>query len=111
MRVHPIRPDAPRGCKCANCLSPLPHPAKREHHELNLMLSRMNEQQRRWVAAREANRLGHGGIAQVATITGLDYKTIKAGQDELANDLKARPTERIRLLGGGRKLSEKKSQN
>lgn len=111
MRVHPIKPYAPRSCKCAFCLSPEDHPTKRDHHQLNLCLSRMNEQQRRWTAAREANRLGHGGIAQVSAITGLDYKTIKAGQTELAADLKARPTDRVRVEGGGRKLSEKKSQN
>lgn len=73
-------------------------------------MSRLDEQQRRWFAAVEANRHGHGGIKLVSQITGLDEKTIQRGQQELALDLENRPVERIRLPGAGRLSSEKKNQ-
>lgn len=75
-----------------------------------MVLSRLDEQQRRWLAAIAANRIGHGGVTQVALITGLDAKTIKLGQDELATDLAEHPVERVQVEDGGRKLSEKKNQ-
>jgi hypothetical protein len=75
---------------------------------MNLFLSRLNEQQRRWYVALEAERLGPGGIGRVAQITGLDEKTIRRGREELAAELAARPIDRIRLVGGGRPPLEKK---
>ena len=93
-------------CRCSACrageLAPL-----EEHRQLNLLLSRLNEQQRRWVAGREAARLGHGGIKLVTEITGLHPETIRRGRDELADDLRGRPTEQVRLPGGGRPMVEK----
>ena len=53
-------------------------------------------------------RLGHGGITQIAEITGLHHETIRRGRDELQNDLTDRPTHRIRCEGGGRPRVEKK---
>jgi len=37
----------------------------------------LDEQQRRWVAAREAVRLGHGGFQRIVEITGLHPETIR----------------------------------
>ena len=74
-------------------------------------MSRLDEQQRRWYAAVEANRLGHGGAHLMALITGLDEKTIRRGLSELAEQLQTRPTQQIRLAGGGRPSAEKKSQS
>jgi hypothetical protein len=71
-------------------------------------MSRLDEQQRRWYAAVEANRQGHGGIKLVSQITGLDEKTIHRGQAELALNLAERPSERIRVAGGGRPSTQKK---
>jgi hypothetical protein len=68
----------------------------------------LDEQQRRWVAGREALRRGHGGIRQVAEITGLHPETIRIGRDELEQNLQGRPTDRVRLPGGGRPRVEKK---
>ena len=59
-------------------------------------------------AGREALRRGHGGIQQVAEITGLHPETISIGRDELAKDLQGRPTDRVRLPGAGRPRVEKK---
>jgi hypothetical protein len=78
------------------------------HHQINVVLSRLDEQQRRWYAAVEANRHGHGGIKLVSQITGLDEKTIQRGQQELDLELENRPQERIRLAGAGRPSSQKK---
>jgi hypothetical protein len=76
---------------------------------MNLLLSRLDEQQRRWYVALEANRLGHGGEQLLSLITGLDPKTIRRGREELAADLSHRPADRMRLPGAGRPLTEKKS--
>ena len=73
-----------------------------------LFCSRLDEQERRWFAAVEANRIGHGGDTLVSRITGLDEKTIRRGRDELAASLAERPVERVRLPGGGRPAVEKK---
>ena len=96
-------------CACAACQAG-DHAEKEDHRYLNLILSRLDEQQRRWVAGREARRRGHGGIQQVADMTGLDPETIRIGRDELEQSLVGRPTDRVRLPGGGRPCVEKKIQ-
>jgi hypothetical protein len=94
-------------CGCPDCRAG-EHPERASHRQLNLLLSRLDEQQRRWVAAREATRLGHGGFQRIAEITGLHPETIRRGRDELAADLRTRPADRVRLPGGGRPRVEKK---
>lgn len=95
-------------CGCAACRSGEEHPERDDHAHLNVLLSRLDEQQRRWVAAREAHRFGYGGFERVAAITGLHPETIRRGRDELEDELRDRPTDRIRLPGGGRPRVEKK---
>jgi hypothetical protein len=75
---------------------------------MNMLLSRLDEQQRRWYAAVESNRVGHGGDQLVAQITGLDPHTIQRGRQELAAALAERPTDRVRTPGAGRPQAEKK---
>lgn len=96
-------------CACADCLAG-EHPDREDHRQLNLLLSRLDEQQRRWVAAREAVRLGHGGFERIAAITGLHPETIRRGRDELDDELRDRPIDHVRLPGGGRPRVEKKIQ-
>ena len=84
-------------------------PVADHHRRLNLILSRLDEQQRRWVAAAEAQRLGYGGFNEVAAITGLHPETIRRGRDELAADLTDRPADRVRLAGGGGQPLAKKT--
>ena len=74
----------------------------------------LDEKRRRLWAAAEAEQLGFGGVAAVATATGLSRNTIRAGLTELAATRRAGRTaqpellERIRRPGGGRKrLTEK----
>ncbi len=94
-------------CGCAACRAG-DHGERDDHRQLNLLLSRLDEQQRRWVAGREARRLGHGGIKRIAVITGLHPETIRRGCDELSEGLHDRPTDHVRLPGGGRPRVEKK---
>ena len=75
---------------------------------MNLLLSRLDEQQRRWYVALEAKKLGHGGVTLMSQITGMDVSTIRRGRNELDNELANRPKDRVRLPGGGRDPAEKK---
>jgi hypothetical protein len=88
------------------------------------ILSRlMDERTRRLWAASEALALGWGGVSAIARETGLSYKTITAGvreirqiatlqtplppsQTDSAKLLRVQQRDRIRRLGGGRKLTE-----
>ena len=89
-------------CACVRCLQPEDHPDKRLHHQLNLLLSHLSEQQKRWVAAYESKRLGWGGPTLVSLITGLSRVRIRRGQRELDAELHGRPSDRARVPGGGR---------
>lgn len=97
-------------CQCESCQRGNNRHEKMIHHQINVVMSRLDEQQRRWYAAVEANRHGHGGIKLVSQITGLAEKTIRQGQKELSLDLADRPQDRIRLPGAGRPRAEKKTQ-
>lgn len=96
-------------CQCRNCQQLGEHPDKHHHQQMNLLLSRLDEQQRRWYVAIEANHLGHGGVRLLSQITGLDEKTIQRGQQELEQELADRPNDQVRLAGGGRPVVEKKT--
>lgn len=77
---------------------------------MNLLASRLDEQQRRWYVALESIRVGHGGDALLSQITGMNVETIRRGRDELESDLEGRPASgRVRLEGGGRQPVEKKT--
>src|SRR5271168_3944498 len=60
----------------------------------------LDERGRRLVAAAEAFAAGYGGIAAVATATGMAPSTIGRGLKELAQD---EPSQRVRRPGAGRK--------
>ncbi|HLF91582.1 MAG TPA: hypothetical protein VI451_21740 [Anaerolineales bacterium] len=96
-------------CQCEQCRQEGDPIERKIHHQINVVMSRLDEQQRRWYAAVEANRHAQKGVELVSQITGLDEKTIRRGQAELAEDLVHRPVDRVRLPGAGRPLVEKKS--
>jgi hypothetical protein len=87
-------------------LSDTDSPTGRLHHQLNVFLSRLDEQQRRWYAALESKRIGHGGDRVTARITGLSEATIRRGRRELDAELADRSVGRIREAGGGRPVLE-----
>jgi predicted mannosyl-3-phosphoglycerate phosphatase (HAD superfamily) len=97
-------------CQCDKCQQEGDRTERMIHHQINVVMSRLDEQQRRWYAAVEANRHSHKGVELVSKITGLDEKTIRRGQAELAEDLINRPEDRVRLPGAGRPAVEKKIQ-
>ena len=96
-------------CQCPHCQQENEHPDQLYHHQINLLISRMDEQQRRWFVGFESSKLGYGGIELMHQITGMDHKTIRRGRKELEEEMKKRPKERIRLQGGGRNRVEKKT--
>ena len=83
--------------------------AERWNEQVTLVFSRLDEQQRRWVAGLLSKTSGWGGDTQFSRITGLDPKTIKRGRDELDNNLKDCPADRVRRVGAGRPRAEKKT--
>ena len=99
---RPVHP-----CPCEACRAGT-GPEAEHHRRLNRILGRLDEQQRRWVAALEALRLGYGGSNEVAAVTGIHPETIRRGRDELAADLTDRPADRVRLPGGGGRPLAKK---
>lgn len=94
-------------CECRECQEGNEVIGK-QHENLNLLMSRLDEQQRRWMAALEAKKIGHGGTKKLRAITGLDINTIRRGREELEQGLVNRPTQGVRVAGGGRKGVEKK---
>lgn len=76
---------------------------------MNLYLSRLDEQQRRWYVGLEAKKLGHGGTKQLSLVTGMHVNTIRRGRRELDAELASREVGRIRSRGGGRLPIEKNS--
>ena len=97
-------------CQCAACLQSGKHPEKSIHARINLLLSRLDEQQRRWYVAVESTRVGYGGDRELSRITGMNVETIRRGRRELDDSLRGRPSDRVRLPGGGRPPAEKKSR-
>ena len=95
-------------CECPDCVSGPDHPNRTLHRHMNLLLSRLDEQQRRWVAALESKKIGHGGDTLLALITGLHVDTIRRGREELDDDLRDRPIHRVRNPGAGRPPVKKK---
>ncbi len=81
---------------------------KRWHEQVNLVLSQLDEKQRRLVAGLLSNAVGRGGVTLLSRITGMDRKTVRCGRNELDNDLKDCPTGRVRRPGAGRPPVEKK---
>ena len=93
-------------CRCVACLSGTDEALSRLHHQTNVFVSRLDEQQRRWWGALEAQRHGHGGIELVTCMTGLTDKTIQRGARKLDEQLQCTPSGRVRREGGGRPVAE-----
>lgn len=74
---------------------------------LPLVLSELDEKQRRWVAGLLSEVLGYGGISRVAELTGLDPKTIRQGRKDLSEHLSGCPKDRVRRRGAGRPTLQK----
>jgi hypothetical protein len=97
-------------CQGPSCLQHGEHPDRLLHLRMNLLLSRFDEQQRRWYVALESMKVGYGGDRLLSLITGLDVETIRRGRREMEDSLRGRPTDRVRLPGAGRPPVEKESR-
>lgn len=97
-------------CACPHCQSGQDHPDRKLHRQINLLMSRLDEQQRRWLAALESKKAGYGGDALFSLITGLHVDTIRRGREELDAELQGRPRDRVRRPGAGRPPGEKKTR-
>jgi hypothetical protein len=80
------------------------------HRSINLVLSRLEEAERRWYIASLSNAPGAPSDVVLAQISGLSDKTIARGRRELANGLKDSAEGRQRQPGGGRQKAEKKTR-
>src|SRR5436309_6959785 len=96
-------------CRCPDCQVE-DHPDRELHRLMNLLLSRLDEDHRRWYVALESLKLGHGGDRQLARITGLNVETIRRGRRELTASLTGYPAERVRRRGAGRPPLKKKTR-
>jgi hypothetical protein len=99
-----------RECQCPACGESEEHTDFEHHRRINLLMSRLDEQQRRWFAAVESKKIGYGGDVLLSQVTGLHVDTIRRGREELDADLAQRPTERIRNPGAGRPSVKKKTR-
>ena len=95
-------------CRCEVCHCGEDTAVVVEHRRINVLLGRLDEQQRRWFVAHESQRIGFGGDVRMSQVTGLNVDTIARGRAELSQDLAGRPTDRVRLPGAGRPSVEKK---
>jgi hypothetical protein len=66
-----------------------PYP-KVVEEDMLLFFENLNEKDRRYYAALEARKLGHGGIEYISKLLGIDQKTIRSG----ISSFKKKSTER-----------------
>ncbi len=97
-------------CACPHCQRGQDHPDRLLHYQINLLMSRLDEQQRRWFAALESKKAGYGGDTLFSLITGLHADTIRRGREELDAELQGRPSDRVRRPCAGRPPRKKKTQ-
>ena len=74
--------------KVHSCVCPIycqadDHPDKAIHRQFNVLLGRLDEQQRRWMVALESKKIGHGGDRFMAKVSGISVETIRKGRNEL----------------------------
>jgi hypothetical protein len=98
-------------CECDICKAGSDAEIARQHRQMNLFLSRLNEPQRRWYVGLLSPQPDSPSECQLAKITGLDEKTIRRGRQELEAELIGLPRNRQRREGGGRPRAEKKTQS
>ncbi len=97
-------------CECSVCQQQTDEAILRYHGQINLLLSRLAEPQRRWYVGVLSQEPDSPSDVQLSLITGLDEKTIQRGRQEMTDDLLAAPLDRQRQTGGGRWRSEKKTR-
>jgi hypothetical protein len=97
-------------CRCSLCKEGTDPAIVCHHQQMNLLLSRLNEPQRRWYVATLSLAPNAPTDRELARITGLDEKTIRRGRYEMQYQLSQVPDQRQRQEGGERPAAEKKIQ-
>lgn len=97
-------------CECDVCRTGSDPAVMQQHRRMNLLLSRLNEPQRRWYVGTLSQQPGQPTDGELSKITDLDEKTIRRGRQELASELAELPANRQRRAGGGRPTAEKKTR-
>jgi hypothetical protein len=98
-------------CECAICQAGSDTEISRQHRQMNVFMSRLNEPQRRWYVGMLSQQAGGATDQELSQMTGLDEKTIRRGRRELEGGLNTVPEERQRQAGGGRPRAEKKTRS
>lgn len=98
-------------CECEICRAGFDQGVVGKHQRINLLLSRLNEPQRRWYIATLSEEENAPSDRQLSLITGMDEKTIWRGRRELQEQLVDAPIGRQRRAGGGRLRAEKKTRS
>ena len=98
-------------CECEICSTGSDPKVALQHRRMNLLLSRLNEPQRRWYVGMLSQQPDQPSDRDLSRITGLDEKTIRRGRRELDVEFADVPPDRQRAKGGGRPIAEKKTQN
>lgn len=98
-------------CECDICKAGLDSETTQLHRQMNLLLSQLNEPQRRWFAGFLSQKPDSPSDRQLAQSIGIDEKTIRRGRRELEAELTDVPQGRQRREGGGRLPTEKKTPN
>ncbi len=97
-------------CGCPTCQDTGDPRIVSYHQQINLLLSRLTEPQRRWYVATLSQAPEHPSIRDLVAITGLSSRTILRGRREVAAGLAEVVPERQRRLGAGRPAAEKKTR-
>ena len=98
-------------CGCDVCRNKSDPEVVQLHRQMNLVLSRLNEPQRRWYIGFLSQKPGSPRDRRLSLITGMDEKTIRRGRRELEAGLTDVPADRQHRKGGGRPAAEKKIPN
>ena len=97
-------------CECDVCQAGTDAVVISHHQHINLVLSRLDEAQRRWYMGSLSTGADAPSDGVLAQISGLTEKTIGRGRKDLSEGLSAAPVGRQRRSGGGRKAAEKKTR-
>jgi hypothetical protein len=107
-KTHENDVQAIHHCSCPVCCREPDGAIAREHQAINRLLACTDERSRRLFVGFLARRHGHGGIALLARITGLDRNTIARGRHESDRGDRL-PSGRVRRPGAGPKRVEVRS--
>jgi hypothetical protein len=96
-------------CECAVCQINEDTVRVAEHRQINVLLRKLNEVQRRWYIGSLSQQRGGPSDRELVKISGMDAKTIRRGRRELRDGTAEQLGTRQRPPGGGRPKSEKKT--